>query len=680
MACIAAGALALATSGNRVEYWLLAAAFVLAVVGRRPRHDEQPQRVPRWALTLTFFAALAASLALYWNTLGGGFAEDDDWRFLFTAQRLVGAKSFAELRQWLLWSHEPWPQVRMGAYPLWVLNYVISHTNPLSYHLTNIACHSLNALLVTGLSWLLCGMVLPSVGAGIIFAVFPLASESVTLFYGISDMLCGTFFLFAMIGFVRWRRGARCYWLVVVASLGAIFTKEYGFVLPLLLFALDLLLTRKVLNARHIARAYLPLVAVILLNLGWRAVMYLHDPEAHQFGVGLKRGVFSIQLAESAWGWLYRLPRALCAPMDGRYAGLLLPGDFSTWKRMLAMLGVLMALGLWNLKAPRTRAILAALAIVFIPGMPVRLGLTDIEALERTRYLYISSIGFCILVGWILTQARAVLPSCLCVIVLYCGIALQNNVERVAAGKLAAATAGQADAIGKRHPGNARLVVLGAFRDTAAFWGVFPGRFERKPVFERFYLEGTLTLRSEDVQRPIHELELSDLTPHTHLFRWSRHEQKLVEVTPLVRQLVSRRSRVDRLPPLAYVGRDRLTHVWSLREAASPLAVSEIQVAARVERLQDRRIHQDRPGKYWTECTLSIFWGKRGQLGPATVRAQPDGREYVYRFPVRNSLQWMVSEPIQRICVVANFASYPGVDEHYPIQSEVRWVRLVPFR
>jgi len=650
--------------------------FVTAMLGRQEREEPVPCELPVWLAPCVFLIALAVLLVLYRGILGGGFFEDDDWRFLTTAQGLVGAGSISRFFDWLLWSHEPWPQVRMGAYPLWVFNYLVSGTNALTFHLTNVLFHAVNAALVFYLSWLLCGRILPSAGAAAAFTVFPLAAEPVTLYYGISDILCGTCFLVSLIAFLLHLRGRGGYWVSVLAALCAVFTKEYGLVLPLLLLAADLLFSKDRIRPR-LVRTYLPFVAVVVLNLCWRVVMYAHAPGAYQFGLG--RGVFSVQVADSVRSILVRLPRALCAPMDGRWERFIVPGYFAAWKQTFIALWVLMLTGLWWLKTPPTRSLVAAVACIVIPAIPVHNALADIEWLERARYFYISSVGLCLLVGWIALQSKWLVPALCCLLVLYAGLALQNNLPRVYEGKLAAKVADQVESIGRTYPSPSRLVVVGAFKDRAGYNVVFPGRFERWPLFERFAFEGTYLLREEDARVLLTDFEFGELDQGTHVFRWNAKDWRLEDVTPLIRELASRRKRLPALPRLYPTGDEGEIHNWSSERDIDPLAVSEIEVEAACIEPPHPPIPERSPGKFWKQSSLTLFWAG-GPENVVTVKAIADGQRRRYRIPVRNSLNWLQEGTVSRLGIVASFASYPGREEPFAIRSTVFAVRLVPFR
>lgn len=656
-------------------YLLFPLLVTVSIVGKQKREEEKRERLGWWVLVAVFVGAVGASLLLYHNTLEGGFPEDDDWRFLMTAQRLVNSQSTGEFLRWLFWSHEPWPQVRVGAYPSWTLNYLLFGTNPLPYRLTNILLHCVNVTLVVLLSYLLRGSVLGAVGAGSVFCVFPLASESVTLFYGINDIICALFFLTGSIAFVEWRRGKRTYWLVILSALGAIFTKEYGFVFPVLLFFLDVLMFREMLSFKVVARAYAPLFGVIALNLGWRAVMYLMNPGAFQFGMG--RGVLSVEPLASARNLLVRLPRVLCAPMDGRLAGELLPGSLELWKRTFSIVAILFLMGLWRLRSPKTRVLAVALAFVVLPAVMVHNALADIEALERARYLYISTVGFSLLMGWVALGSRVHIPVFLSLIALYGAVALQNNIKRVYEARVAKLTMREVQAIDRRY-GAGRFVVIDRFRDRPAYNVVFPVGFDRSPLFERYAFEGVLGVREEDVRFPLDGFEFGELGDATHIFRWNERTKELEEVTEKVRELVSMRRVGKALPRLIYVGEEGLLHYWEAEEEIDTLAISEIEVEVEFAEPPHPPVPEQRPGKYWKESTVSLVWEEDGELFPVSVRAVPGRRKY--RLPVRNSLHWLERGRVRRLGAFVSFASYPGVEEHYRIPSRVNSLRLIPYK
>src|SRR5688500_3638363 len=109
-----------------------------------------------------------------------------------------------------------WTEARMGHYiPLtWMslgLNYAIDGMNPRGYHLGNMLIHAMNAVVLyfvarrllvaggfsTGLS-----LLWSATFAALIFGIHPLRAESVAWVTERRDVLCGLFFLLAVLAYL----------------------------------------------------------------------------------------------------------------------------------------------------------------------------------------------------------------------------------------------------------------------------------------------------------------------------------------------------------------------------------------------------------------------------------------------------------------------------------------------
>ena len=107
-------------------------------------------------------------------------------------------------------------------YSLWKLN-------ALGFHLTNLLLHALNAILLFVLVRKLAERTTPAAAAGLLYAVHPVLTEAVAWIKGRDDLLAVTFFLAALIAFVRPNTGrstpARAWFFLLFLPL-ALLSKE----------------------------------------------------------------------------------------------------------------------------------------------------------------------------------------------------------------------------------------------------------------------------------------------------------------------------------------------------------------------------------------------------------------------------------------------------------------------
>jgi len=190
-------------------------------------------------------AALITLLTVvaYLPALHGGFVWDDD--FYVTENPTL--RSVDGLRK--IWTHDRHPAQQY--YPLsftglWV-QYQLWKLEPFGYHLVNILLHTLNAVLLWRVlrrldlsgAWL----------AAAIFAVHPIAVESVAWITEFKNVLSGTFSLLALLAFLRFRP----------LSLPEVtVTRDWRFFAPAILLFLCALLSKS-------AVCCLPMVIVVLI-------------------------------------------------------------------------------------------------------------------------------------------------------------------------------------------------------------------------------------------------------------------------------------------------------------------------------------------------------------------------------------------------------------------------------
>jgi protein O-mannosyl-transferase len=220
----------------------------------------KPRRVPpprppaitphsRAAEWLVAIAVVCVTWIVFLPALGGGFLPWDDESNLVTNRAWRGL-GWPQLGWMLTTFHKghwiPVTWLSFGA------DYVVWGMQPKGYHLTNVLLHAANA----GLTYLLAlrllaltgargaARVLGGAAAALFFALHPLRVESVAWVTERRDVLCGFFFLLAVLCYLRatteepaWR--SRWYWLAVVAFALALGSKSMAASLPVILIILD---------------------------------------------------------------------------------------------------------------------------------------------------------------------------------------------------------------------------------------------------------------------------------------------------------------------------------------------------------------------------------------------------------------------------------------------------------
>lgn len=372
-------------------------------------------RLPR-ALLPALVAILAFTAFL--PALDGGFLDwDDDRNFLWnTGYRGLGLREL----QWMFTA--TW----MGHYiPItWLtfgLNHALGGMDPWGYHLGNLLLHAANTTLFFFVARRLLAVSRPdggvticlaSAAASLLWALHPLRVESVAWITERRDLLCGFFYLIAVLAYLRGATREHTLtgrWLVasLLAFAAALGSKAIAMTLPLTLLVLDVYPLRR-------------------LHLGWPALV--REKLGHFALAAVGAGVASWAVTRGA-GWTsyeaYGLEARLA--MTG-YSFWFYPGklvwperlsplyELPTQIRLLdpeflwptaAVLVVTAALLLARHRAPGALAAWLHSLIVLAPVSGIaHAG----HQLAHDRYSYLSGLGFAVVAGagimW-LEQQRA---------------------------------------------------------------------------------------------------------------------------------------------------------------------------------------------------------------------------------------------------------------------------------
>jgi Tfp pilus assembly protein PilF len=225
--------------------------------------------------------ALAATLALfvYFNALNNPFVYDDQ-------DTVVANPSLADLSNVrFILTHSPFRPVVNVSYAIDVAIWGLA---PIGFHLTNVLLHAAIVLLLYILLRRACADARArtasiagpqpmddwlAFGGAALFAVHPLLSEAVGYISGRSELLCGLFFVSAvLLARAATERGGRRWIAVGVAALLALLSKEVAVALPAVLLAYDWLLLpgESVARRRRMWFLYAPWLAVLALAAVYR--------------------------------------------------------------------------------------------------------------------------------------------------------------------------------------------------------------------------------------------------------------------------------------------------------------------------------------------------------------------------------------------------------------------------
>jgi len=364
--------------------------------------SDPPQVVPGRRAT-SLVAALVAAAA-YVATLGYDFVWDDtlliqqSWRLHHWQElpSLLGSHFWSEVGEA---SHYYRPLVTLSFF----LDVRVWGLNPFGFHLTNVLAHVAVTLAVLAVARRAMGSGLAAPICALAFALHPLHTESISFVSGRTDVIATLFFLLALLAYDRGRERER--WVWIAWSLGAYFlallAKEVAIALPAVLAVWDRLVRGDLEDRRAVGRGvarYAAYGAVTGIYLGLRMVALggLVDSSAGAWGSLSTRTLTTLKIV-AAYAWI------TIAPYPGKPFYAITPETVPpglTWYLVAA--GVVTALGAsaWAVRQASVPGLGALwFWITLTPSLAVNL-LPLPNTIMAERFLYLPTVGFCLVLGW----------------------------------------------------------------------------------------------------------------------------------------------------------------------------------------------------------------------------------------------------------------------------------------
>jgi len=367
----------------------------------------------------------AVGVLTFWSGVTGEFLNWDDRENVVNNPGVHGLG-----REQLRWM---WSGVVLGHYiPLtWMsfgLNYRLGGLNPWGYHVLNLVLHGANVTLFYLIARRLIARARPggaepdprtlslgSAFAALLFAVHPLRVESVVWITERKDVLCGLFFLGAVLAYLKAVDGDtidRRWQIVSLASFAAaLLSKAAAMPLPAILLILDVypLGRARGASARDWWRLFVEKLPWGILAAAGAAIA-LHAvytgtgvTEYARYGVGARVAMtaYTFVFYPARWFWPIELSPLYELPLEVR---LLAPRFLLPALAFVGVTAVLVAL------RRRWPAGLAAWMASIIMLLPISGAVHSGHQLAHDRYSYLSGLGLALLFGgglaWLL-GARA---------------------------------------------------------------------------------------------------------------------------------------------------------------------------------------------------------------------------------------------------------------------------------
>jgi len=189
-----------------------------------------------------YFILSCICFVFYGVTLNSYFVADD-----FGFIHLFSKTNFSDWLSHFLsdYNQELWGKSLPELRPIEALTYMIDWklwgVNPMGYHLSNLFLHILNTLLVWKIAEKLTKKAQVSLLAGILFAIHPTHIETVSWISGRNDLVVTLFCLISFYSFILFRaiQKTRYFIFSLFSLLLALFSKEMAICFPLLLLGYD---------------------------------------------------------------------------------------------------------------------------------------------------------------------------------------------------------------------------------------------------------------------------------------------------------------------------------------------------------------------------------------------------------------------------------------------------------
>lgn len=370
-------------------------------------------RLPQWVLPA---AILAATLLAYIGTLQFQFVYDDMGQIV--------ANTF--IRHWkylpVYFLTHVWAQYKLHAtsnyyrpmFLIWLLlNYKIFGLNPVGWHLTTVAAHLVATWAVFRMARRLTGDRTVAGIAALLFGLLPVHLEAVAWISGVTEPMFAMLLIGAFVCYLNFREGGRRRGWWAAASLGlyavAQFSKETAVVLPIFVAAYELLFAvpgENILRPwpRRVLRGIVEALPYVAITGGY-IVARLHALGTFSvinYPVTWKVNLLTIPSLLVFYLRLLFWPVGLSAFYDNPYV------TTPTWHGfgLPCLILLLVAAALcWIAARNRSRLYWYLLLWSVVPLLPVlRLEYFNKGELAHDRYLYLPSVGFCILIAMALRR------------------------------------------------------------------------------------------------------------------------------------------------------------------------------------------------------------------------------------------------------------------------------------
>lgn len=257
-----------------ISLWLLLFSKVITLYYLSREKKKDIYRTKKISPVFNYFGCFLVIIALvilYRKTIGNYFIADD---CLILQDVKKGFYNSVLVMPKVAWRFRT---VRPMAFLTWFLDYKIFSIHPLGWYLTNLFLHAISMIIVILLTRKITDDMLIAIIVGAFFALSPLHHEVINWIAARADLLCGLFYLIAVLTYLTYRKKHDTLFLCIslLAFTLALLSKESAVSLPLIIVACELLLSKDIKSGlKKNAHVFLYYGAVLGLYLVMRFFVY----------------------------------------------------------------------------------------------------------------------------------------------------------------------------------------------------------------------------------------------------------------------------------------------------------------------------------------------------------------------------------------------------------------------
>lgn len=375
------------------------------------------------------------TILAYGDSVGNEFVHDDNYQIVRNPF-LQSDSPWYRLFTTDVWAYTRPGQTGVSNYyrPLQLLTYRwtagAAGLSPRHFHQVNLAFHMVATFAAYAIFLRLSGKPLLALAAAILFAAHPIHSEAVIWIAALPELGCAFFFFLSFLLFVMTRTNVRStskkerknapaprdrrwlFWGSLIAFAISLLWKEMALTLPLLVGSYVFLVQTKEL-ANHRLRlktafmSTLPYWGVVLIYLGWRLVVLgFVSKEQHAWHLSPLQFVLNVIVLTAGYWW------KLLWPTDLNAFYVFQPVVSILEPRLLISLSGLVGIFILMLYGWRRYPLAVFSSVwVLVTLIPV-LNIGGVGSNVFTeRYLYIPSLGFCLLLPLLYSEVIASLAA-----------------------------------------------------------------------------------------------------------------------------------------------------------------------------------------------------------------------------------------------------------------------------